>query len=116
MRQGDIFWLDLGDPVGSEPAYRRPFVVIQNDVFNQSRIHTVILCAITTNMKRAEAPGNILLEVGEGGLQQQSVVLVSQVFTVDKSQVEEYIGSLSQRRVHQILDGILLVLEPRSVD
>lgn len=116
MKQGDIFWLDLGEPVGSEPGYRRPYVVIQNDVFNKSRIHTALVCAVTSNLKRAEAPGNVLLEIGEGGLQQHSVVLVSQVFTVDKRQLEYYIGSLSLRRIRQVLDGVFLLLGPRSVD
>lgn len=116
IRQGDVYWIDLGDPVGSGPGYRHPHVVIQNDVYNQSRINTVIVCALTSNLKRAGAPGNVDLSAGEGGLNKSSVVVVSQVFTVDKSQLEDQIGRLSERRVRQILDGIALVLEPKGIE
>ncbi len=68
IRQGDIYWVDLEEPSGSEPGYRHPHVVLQNNVFNQSRIRTVIVCPLTTNLKRADAPGNVLLDEGEGGL------------------------------------------------
>ena len=115
IRQGDVYWVDLGEPVGSEPAYRHPCVVVQNNLFNQSRIRTVVVCALTSNLKRAGAPGNVLLEKGEAHLPKQSVVNVSQIFTVDKRQLGEYIGTLSPRRMQQILEGIRLVLEPREV-
>ncbi len=114
IRQGGVYWVDLGEPSGSEPGSRHPCVVVQNDVFNQSRIRTVVVCALTSNLKRAEAPGNVLLEKGEANLPKQSVVNVSQIFTVDKSQLGDYIGTLSSRRVRQILAGILLVLTPRE--
>lgn len=114
IRQGDIYWIDLGDPEGSEPAYRHPYVVVQNNLFNQSRIRTVVVCALTSNLKRAAAPGNVLLDPGEGNLPKQSVVNVSQVYTVDKSFLDDKIGTLSLKRVRQILKGILLVLEPRD--
>jgi mRNA interferase MazF len=116
INQGDLFWVDLGDPSGSEPGYRHPHVVIQNNVFNRSRIRTVVVCALTSNLRRAKAPGNVLLENGEASLPQQSVVNVSQVFTVDKRDLGEKIGALSRRRVRQILDGIRLVIEPRDLD
>ncbi len=112
---GEIYWIDLEEPAGSEPGYRHPHVVIQNNLFNQSRIHTVIVCALSSNLKRANVPGNVLLEPGEGGLTKQSVVLVSQLFSVDKSQLGEYIGALSGRRVRQILEGIRLVIEPHEI-
>jgi len=115
IRQGDIYWVDLEEPSGSEPGYRHPHVVLQNNVFNQSRIRTVIVCPLTTNLKRADAPGNVLLDEGEGGLPKRSVVNVSQVFTVDKSQLDEHVGTLSPNRVREILDGLLLALEPREV-
>jgi len=115
IRQGDIYWVDLQEPIGSEPGYRHPHVVVQNDVFNCSRIHTVVVCALTSNLQRAEAPGNVLLKPGEANLPKQSIVNVSQIFTVDKRQLEEKIGSLSTLRVREILDGIRLVLEPRSL-
>ena len=116
VRQGDVFWIDLDDPAGSGPGYRHPHVVIQNDVFNQSRIGTVVVCALTSNLKRAAAPGNVLLDPGEANLPKQSVVNVSQIFTVDKSHLVEKIGTLSPRRVREILDGIRLLTEPRDVD
>jgi mRNA interferase MazF len=116
IRQGELYWIGLEDPVGSESGYRHPHVVIQNNVFNWSRINTVVVCALTSNLRRGEAPGNVVLEEGEGGLPKRSVVVVSQVFTVDKRQLEEYIGSLSGRRVRQIIEGVKLVLEPREVE
>lgn len=75
--QEDIYWIDLGQPIGSEPGYLRPYVVIQNDVLNSSQIRTVIVCALTTNLRRARAIGNVLLEAGEADLAEQSVVNVS---------------------------------------
>lgn len=114
IRQGDIFWVYLDMPIGSEPGYRHPYVVIQNDLVNRSRIGSVILCALTSNLRRAAISGNVLLAPGEGNLTRQSVVNVTQIITVDKAQLGEYIGSLSTKRVRQILDGIALVLEPRA--
>jgi mRNA interferase MazF len=116
VQQGDVFWVDLGEPVGSAPGYRHPHVVIQNNLFNQSRINTVVVCALTSNLKRAGTPGNVLLQAGDAGLPKQSVVVVSQIFTVDKTQLDEYIGTLSAKRVRQILDGIKLLTEPREVE
>jgi mRNA interferase MazF len=116
IQQGDIFWIELDDePSGSEPAYIHPHVVVQNNLFNQSRINTVIVCALSSNLKRANAPGNVLLELGEANLPKQTVVMVSQLFTVDKSYFGDLIGTLSKKRVRQILDGIDLVLEPREI-
>ncbi|MCW1968461.1 MAG: type II toxin-antitoxin system PemK/MazF family toxin [Anaerolineae bacterium] len=114
IRQGDLYWVDLGDPIGSGPGFRHPHVVVQNDVFNQSRINTVVVCALSSNIKRASVPGNVALKSGEGGLPKESVVIVSQLFTVDKTQLEEYIGRLSAKRVRQILDGINMLIEPRD--
>lgn len=116
INQGDVFWVDLGEPSGSEPGYRHPHMVIQNNVFNRSRISTVVMCALTSNLRRARAPGNVLLEKGEANLPRQSVVNVSQIFTVDKRDLEERIGTLSHGRTRQILDGVRLVIEPRDVD
>ena len=115
INQGDVFWVDLGDPSGSGPGYRHPHVVIQNNVFNRSRINTVVVCVLTSNLKRAQAPGNVLLEKGEANLAQQSVVNISQVFTVDKRDLAEKIGTLSRQRVRQTLDGIRLLTEPRDI-
>src|SRR6185369_2092570 len=116
VNQGDIYWVELDEPSGSEPGYSHPHVIVQNNVFNVSKINTVIVCALTSNLKRAQAPGNVLLEQNEGNLPKQSVVLVSQIFTVDKTQLGEFIGKLSERRVRQILDGIYLLTEPRNLE
>lgn len=116
INQGDIYWIELDEPTESEPGYSHPHVVVQNNVFNASRINTVIVCALTSNIKRAEAPGNVLLEKGEANLSKQSVVLVSQIFTVDKTQLGEFIGTLSERRVKQIIEGIYLMTEIRNLD
>jgi mRNA interferase MazF len=116
INQGDIYWIDLGEPSGSGPGYLHPHVVIQNNVFNRSRINTVVVCALTSNLKRAAAPGNILLEPGEASLPKRSVVMISQIFTADKSDLGEYIGTLSRKRVLQILDGIKLLTEPRDIE
>jgi len=115
INQGDIYSVDLGDPAGSGPALLHPHIVIQNNVFNRSRIRTVVVCALTSNLRRASAPGNIVLEPDEANLPKQSVVNVSQVFTVDKADLGEYIGTLSRKRIYEILDGIRLVLEPRDI-
>ncbi len=88
---------------------------MQNNVFNRSRIDTVVVCVITSNLTRAKAPGNVLLDRGEAGLSKRSVVNVSQVFTVDKRDLLGKIGALSSRRVRQVLDGMYLLLEPRDL-
>lgn len=116
ISQGDLFWVDLGDPIGSAPGYRHPHIVIQNNLFNRSRIGTVVLCALTSNLKRANAPGNVLLDAREANLPKRSVVLVSQIFTVDKAHLGAHIGALSDSRVREILDGIKLMTEPREAD
>jgi mRNA interferase MazF len=114
IAQGDVFWLDTGAPRGSGPGFRRPHVVVQNDVFNASRIQTTVLCALTSNLTRARAPGNLLLRKGEANLPRPSVVNVSQVVTVDKSVLKERIGTLSRQRILEIISGLRLVLEPRE--
>ncbi len=116
INQGDVYWVDLGEPSGSDPGYKHPHVVIQNNLFNRSQIRTVIVLALTSNLQRADAPGNVLLEKGEANLPKQSVVNVSQVFTVDRSQLDEHIGTLSAKRVREILTGIKLVIEPRETE
>lgn len=115
IRQGEIYWVDLGEPRGSEPSYRHPHIVVQNNLFNASKINTVAVCALTSNLKRAKAPGNVLLEKGEANLLKKSVVNISQIYTVNKSDLIENIGRVSQNRVQQILDGINLLLEPREI-
>jgi mRNA interferase MazF len=116
IRQGDIYWIDLGEPSGSEPGYTRPYIVIQNNVVNRSPIRTVIVCALTTNLRRAKAIGNVLLETGEAELTEPSVVNVSQIFTVDKTLLANKIGKVSRERVKQILAGLALITEPLESD
>jgi mRNA interferase MazF len=116
INQGDIYWVDLEEPSGSEPGYRHPHVVVQNNLFNHSQIRTVVVCVLTSNLKRANAPGNVLLDKKETNLPKPSVVNVSQIFTVDKMQLSEYVGTLAPQRVRQILNGIKLVLEPREAE
>ncbi|MCP4362495.1 MAG: type II toxin-antitoxin system PemK/MazF family toxin [Chloroflexi bacterium] len=116
INQGDIYWVGLNEPVGSEPGYRHPHIVIQNNLFNRSRINTVVVCALTSNLKRAEVPGNVTLEESEANLPKRSVVNISQIFAVDKMQLDEYIGTVSKARIQQILQGIRLLTEPREVE
>ena len=92
INQGDVFWIEFDEPAGSEPGYRHPHVVIQNNLFNRSRINTVVVCALTSNLKRAKAPGNVNLNKGEANLPKKSVVNISQIFTVNKSDLSEKIG------------------------
>ncbi len=106
IHRGDVFWIGPDDSRGPVPSYSHPHVVVQEDVFNHSRITTVVVCALTSNLDRANEPGNVLLEVGEGNLPKQSVVVVSQVSSVDKARLGERIGSLSASRVEQILAGL----------
>ena len=116
IRQGDVFWLDLEEPRGSEPGFRRPCVVVQNNLLNRSRINTVVVCAITAQLRRAGAPGNVLLEAGEGNLQHRSVVNVSQIFAVDRELFGEPSGVLSRQRLEDVLAGVRFVIEPRDID
>jgi len=112
IRQGDIYWYDFGQPHGSEPGYRRPVAVLQNDLANGTAIHTTIVCTMTTNLRLAAARGNVLLDAGEGNLSRRSVVNVSQLATVDKGQLtdDSYIGSLSTQRTAEIVAGARLFL------
>ena len=116
INQGDVFWIELGIPSGSAPGYRHPHVVIQNNIFNKSKINTVVVCAITSNLKRANAPGNLFLAKGEANLKKQSVVNISQIITVDKSDLLEKIGTLSPKRVNQIIEGINLLIKPKDIE
>lgn len=116
IRQGDIFWVDAEKPIGSAPEFTRPFVIIQNNLFNRGKINTVLVCALTTNLLRADAPGNIRLYKDEANLPKSSIVVVSQRLTLDKSELREKISTLSKRRIDKILEGIKILTEPRDVD
>ena len=116
IRQGEVYWVDLGEPSGSAPGYRHPCVVVQNNLFNRSRIGTVVVCAITSNLQRAAAPGNVLLAKGEATLPKEGVVNVSQLLTVDKADLFELIGTLTPQRISEIIAGLKILLEPRDLD
>jgi mRNA interferase MazF len=106
INRGDVFWIGPDDSRGPAPRYSHPHVVVSEDVFNHSRITTVVVCALTSSLRRAKEPGNVLLEVGEGGLPQQSVVVVSQISSAEKGRLGERIGALSESRVEEILAGL----------
>lgn len=110
MYRGEVWWANLPDPVGSEPGYRRPVLVVQDDTFTQSRISTVIVVIITSNIQLAEAPGNVLLPKGATGLSRDSVANVSQILTVDKAFLVECIGSLPNDLQEEIDDGLRTIL------
>ena len=115
INQGDVYWVSLREPFGSEPGYRHPHVVIQNNLFNRSRIGTVVVASLTSNLRRAKAPGNVLMGKGEANLPKKSVVNISQIFTVNKNDLKEKIGTLSPKRMDRILIGIRLLTEPRDI-
>ena len=106
IHRGGLFWIGPDDARGSIPGFAHPHVVVQDDLFNHSRITTVIVCALTTNLLRGNEPGNVLLDVGEGSLPKQSVVVVSQISSIEKARLGEWIGSLAEARVEQILAGL----------
>ena len=110
ISQGEIWWAELLDPTGSGPGFRRPVVVVQGDSFNRSRISTVLCIPLTSNLKWASAPGNVLLETRLTGLPKASVANVSQVVALDKSLLTERAGKLSRAKIDLVLAGIDVVL------
>jgi mRNA interferase MazF len=109
MRQGEIYWLHFGAPEGSEPAGRRPALVVQHDRFNRSAISTTVVAAITSNLRLGSMPGNVRLRSGEAGLPRPSVVNVSQLRTIDRSRLGERVGALAPERVREVLQGLALL-------
>ncbi|MBN2581367.1 MAG: type II toxin-antitoxin system PemK/MazF family toxin [Pirellulales bacterium] len=110
ISQGDIWWADLPEPTGSGPGFRRPIVVVQGDALNRSRIATVVCVPLTSNLKWADAPGNVHLTPRLTGLPKESVANVSQVVTLDKSSLTEHLGKLPPSKLKLILSGIDVVL------
>ena len=110
VSQGEIWWADLGEPVGSGPGFRRPVVVVQGDPFNRSRISTVVCVPLTSNLKWSEAPGNVLLGSRMTGLSKDSVANVSQIVSLDRNTLIERVGKLPERKVQLLLGGIDVVL------
>jgi len=115
IRQSELYWVDFGEPIGSMPGFERPCVIVQNNIFNASGIATVIVAAITSNMRLAQAPGNVALRKKEAGLPKACVVNVSQLMTIDKSMLQRRIGKLSDTRFNEILGGIYRVLNPAEL-
>lgn len=109
MRQGEIWWADLPEPRDSEPGFRRPVLIIQDDAFNRSTINTVIVAVISSNVFLATAPGNVRIAKRSGRLGKDSVVNVSQILTLDKSFLSEKAGNLPAKLQEQVKDGLRLV-------
>ena len=110
VARGEVWWVDFGDQLGSEPGYRRPALVVSSDRFNRSRISTVIVTAVTSNVRLAAAPGNVGLERGAAGLPKASVVNVSQTLVVDRARLVEASGSLDSITMQSVDEGLRLVL------
>lgn len=108
--QGEVWWADLAEPLGSEPGFRRPVVVVQGDAFNRSRIATVVCVALTSNLRWADAPGNVLLTARATGLPKDSVANVSQLLTLDREALTERVGALTAKKLELVLLGIDIVL------
>jgi mRNA interferase MazF len=111
IRQGEVYWIDFGPVTGSAPAERHPCVVMQSDVFNRSRIATTVVCLITSNVSLSRVPGNVALNKGAANLPKPSVVNVSQVLTVNKTELVERIGKLPAAVLDAIRDGLQLLFD-----
>jgi mRNA interferase MazF len=110
MERGQIWWADLPDSEGATPSMRRPVVIVQAHSFNRSRIQTVIIAIMTSNMARAEAPGNFLVTSSQSGLPRDSVVNVSQLFTLDRMALTELVGALPAKQARLLDDGLRIAL------
>lgn len=110
MQRGEIWWASLPDAVGSMPGYRRPVLIIQADSFNVSKINTVIVLALTSNLRLAEAPGNVLIKADQSQLSRDSVINVSQILTIDKDFLTNRVAAISSRIMNRVEDGMRLVL------
>ena len=110
MKRGQVWWVDLGEPVGSQPGLRRPVLIVQDDLLTDSRLGTVMVAPMTSNLQRALAAGNVKVAAKQSSLPRACVVLVCQVMTVDKSLLEKQQGSLSTRVMAQVDRGLALAL------
>jgi mRNA interferase MazF len=110
MKRGEIWWASLEEPRGSEPGYKRPVVIISSDAFNQSKIQTVIVAIVTSNLRLANAPGNISIAKRDSGLLKESVINVSQILTLDKSFLVEKVGRLPDKKISVLDEGLKLSL------
>jgi mRNA interferase MazF len=110
MMRGEVWWADLGEPKGSQPSFRRPVVIVQDDLLTQSRLSTIMVVPLTTNLKRGLAVGNVPLDPSETGLSVPSVALVCQVMTVDRAFFADSAGTLPRRGMKKIDVGLRLAL------
>lgn len=110
VERGQVWWADLGEPDGSEPGFRRPILIVQDDAFNRSRLHTVIAVVLTANLRLLDAPGNVLLPAKTSGLPKDSVANVSQVVTVDRDFLLELAGRVRGQSLKDVETGLRLVL------
>ena len=110
IRKGSIYWVDFSPGKGSEPAGRRPGLVIQNDILNDSKLNTVIMLAITSTMRFGELPGNVTLRRGDANLPKKCVINVTQIKSVDKTSIKEKIGTLSKKKMDAVQEGLKLVM------
>ena len=110
VERGQVWWVDLGEPDGSEPGFRRPILIVQDDAFNRSRLHTVLAVVLTTNLRLLDAPGNVLLPAKTTGLPKDSVANVSQVVTVDRDFLLEPTGRVRGQSLKDVETGLRLVL------
>ena len=110
MTRGEIWWVDLGIPFGSEPGFKRPVIIVQADSFNDSNIHTVIVVPLTTNLNLSAAPGNVLLLKKETHLSKNSVANLSQIVTLDRGRFEKKVSNLKAKKLEKLEEGIRLVL------
>jgi mRNA interferase MazF len=110
MKRGEIWWASLTSPEGSGPGYRRPVLIVQANSFNESRISTVLVTVITSNLALAQAPGNVRISKSDSGLSKASVVNISQILTIDRKLLTERIGALPGRTMDRVNDGLKLVL------
>ena len=115
MRRGDIYWADLRDPIGSEPGFRRPVLIISADKFNESELRTVIAAAITSNTDLKEMPGTVILPANGSGLDRDSVINLTQLITLNKDHLTDWTGTtLSIETMHQVDDGLVHILQLAS--
>ncbi|HEU4588737.1 MAG TPA: type II toxin-antitoxin system PemK/MazF family toxin [Gemmatimonadales bacterium] len=110
VQRGEVWWADLDEPRGSEPGYRRPVLVVQSDAFNRSRLQTVLVVLLTSNLRLVEAPGNVLVPGKAAGLPKDSVANVSQLLTLDRDFLLERTGKLPPRVMAQVDAGLKVVL------
>lgn len=110
LERGSVWWADLEPPAGSAPGFRRPVLIVQADAFNRSALHTTIAVVLTSNLRLADAPGNVRLAARETGLPKDSVANVSQVVTIDRDHLAEQVGRLAERQVRRVDDRLRLVL------